>query len=437
MKKRYFFVLLIFNYFLFAQQGFEFTGKKSKITIPIEFVNNLIIIPLELNGYKMNFLLDTGVEESILFSIEQHESVSFDKLKPIKLRGLGNGEPIDAYKSENNKIKIGKFYTDKNHTLSVILNQDINISPRVGFPINGIIGYYFFKNYPVEIDYLNKKIIIWRKDSLIKERLQKFNSLKINLKQNKPFLNVSAELENFSIKGDFLLDTGNSDAFWLFDIKKNIKFSSKYIHDFLGRGFNGEIYGKRTRLSKIYFQNIDLFIEKPIICIPDSASIRHVKNISERIGSIGSDFLKRNLIIWDYNNSKIYLKPNKWKNKAYEYNLSGIEVSQNGMEYKTEEIKFIDKRNNISQISNYSKSFNQLVLKPVFTISHVNTESEAYKMGLREGDRLLKVQNKNVSDLKLENILALINAENGKKIKITYSRNGEIFAISFVLNRKI
>jgi hypothetical protein len=46
------------------------------------------------------------------------------------------------------------------------------------------------------------------------------------------------------------------------------------IDDFLGRGFNGDIYGKRSRIHNFYLG--DFKFEKPLTAMPDEYSIQHV-----------------------------------------------------------------------------------------------------------------------------------------------------------------
>lgn len=435
MRKRFMLLLIFCSYLMIAQDGFVFSGNKSKITIPIEFVNNLIIVPLELNGYKMNFLLDTGVEESILFSIEQYESVLFDDLKPIKLKGLGGGEPVDAFKSNGNKIKFHQNFTDLNHTIYVILNQDINISPRVGVPVNGIIGYHFFKNYPIEIDYIKKRITIWRESKLLEKKLNKHQALHLEMVKNKPYLQSNILIGKDTLSGRLLLDTGNSDAFWFFENHIKMNKSQPHIIDFLGKGFNGDVYGKRTRIEQLKFVDID--ISKPIVAFPDSISVKNVWSDTLRIGSIGSEFLKRNHSVWNYPKKMLFIKPNKWFHDNYEHNVSGIEVSHSGMQWKSEAITMYQKNTNSSVVSALPSVFYKVVLKPVYTITQVVSTSEAYQKGLRSEDILISIQNKNVTDMKLGEIVEILKSEIGKKIKLEYERNGIIKALEITLKRQL
>ena len=67
-------------------------------------VKGLMIVPITINNVKLSFLLDTGVEKTILFGIGDRDSLELYDVVPIQLRGLGQGEIITAYKSLNNQV---------------------------------------------------------------------------------------------------------------------------------------------------------------------------------------------------------------------------------------------------------------------------------------------------------------------------------------------
>jgi hypothetical protein len=43
----------------------------NKVKIPFQLINNLVFIPINVNGVELTFLLDSGVKETILFSLEE------------------------------------------------------------------------------------------------------------------------------------------------------------------------------------------------------------------------------------------------------------------------------------------------------------------------------------------------------------------------------
>jgi hypothetical protein len=144
--------LLFSSFYGYSQSDFQIENKRKKVVIPFKFINNLIFIPVVVNGEELTFLLDTGVEQTILFSLDEKEEVKLFELEKLRLRGLGSKEAIDSYKSSKNKVEI-KSYVDHNHEIYIILDQEFNFSSHVGIPVNGIIGYNFFRKNLVEIDY--------------------------------------------------------------------------------------------------------------------------------------------------------------------------------------------------------------------------------------------------------------------------------------------
>ncbi|SHL85629.1 aspartyl protease family protein [Chryseobacterium polytrichastri] len=87
MKKLYFIIILFLSIFVNAQNSFEIKNVK-KTVIPFKFINNLIFIPVTINGVELNFLLDTGVAETVLFSLE-NKDIQLSNIEKIKFSGLG------------------------------------------------------------------------------------------------------------------------------------------------------------------------------------------------------------------------------------------------------------------------------------------------------------------------------------------------------------
>ena len=170
----------------FSQDGFVISNPK-KTTIPFQLINNLIFIPVNINGVDLTFLLDSGVNETILFSLDQKE-VNFNNVEKINFSGLGESINIEGLKSENNIVNIGKDYKDSQHLVFIILNESINFSSHVGIPVNGIIGYHFFKNHPIEINYTSKKIIIYNNEKTFAQRQKRFSEFPITIEGNKPYI---------------------------------------------------------------------------------------------------------------------------------------------------------------------------------------------------------------------------------------------------------
>lgn len=158
LMKKLVILCFLFIYVLptLGQEGFLFEKNVDKAVIPFKLINNLIFIPIKVNGIELNFLLDSGVEETLLFSMEDKKEVSFFNVEKITLRGLGSESSIEGLKSKNNILEIPGLKST-NHLLYIVLDQNFNLSSHIGIPVNGIIGYNFLKNNLIEINYEKKK----------------------------------------------------------------------------------------------------------------------------------------------------------------------------------------------------------------------------------------------------------------------------------------
>ena len=436
--KGYFFriLLLIMTQTSFCQQGFLLPVDKNKITIPFKLINNLIFIPINVNGITLNFLLDTGVEETVLFGIEETETLKFKNPEKIQLKGFGTNEYVDGLKSDGNALICGNF-KDDNHEIYIILDQNFNFSAQIGIPVNGIIGYKFFQNHLVETNYGNSKLIIYKENAKIRKKLNsKFSSSDLSIERNKPYINVNVEIDNLKLKTKMLIDSGSADAIWLFENQiNNIKIPSPNFDDYLGRGFTGELYGKRARITKLEFDKFEFI--RPLVAFPDSLAIENSRLVLNREGSIGGEILKRLTVVYDYKNSKIYLKKNQNFNAPFNFNMSGIEIEHDGLQWISE------KREN-SPTSKIKISLNEtsevetdirykFSLKPVFKISNIRKNSPAELVGLKKEDLVLEINRQQVYNYSLQEINELLKSDEGKNISITISRDNKILDFNFKL----
>jgi len=429
--------MIFFSILMNAQNSFEVQNAQ-KTVIPFKLINNLIFIPININGVELTFLLDTGIAETSIFSLENKE-LKLANLEKIRLSGLGGNASIDAFRSDNNIARIGKDYVNYTSTLYIITDQDFNISSHIGIPVNGIIGYHFFKDHPVIIDYASKKITIYNDENLFKRKVKKFDVLDITVEKNKPYIVADVEMTNEKKDSKLLIDLGNSDAIWLFPtLIKNFVYNRPNIDDFLGRGFNGDIYGKRSRIHNFYLG--DFKFEKPLTAMPDEYSIQHVNMVENRKGSIGGDIMRRFTVAFDYTNQKLYLRKNKNFNDSFHFNMSGLDFRQDGLEWSKDIVslptKNRDNSNGGVEVINNNLQYN-FVLKPIFAIAGVRKDSPAYKAGLKKDDKLISINGKKTVDMTMEKIMEMMKSEEGKTINMQIERNNKEMNLSFDLEDPI
>lgn len=437
MNFRCFILTFFLSIFIYAQNTFEIKDGK-KTVIPFKFINNLIFIPINVNGAELTFLLDTGVAETLLFSLENKE-LKLSNVEKVKFSGLGGDLSIDGFQSDNNIGNIGDNFVNYSMTIFIIVDQEFNISSHVGIPVNGVIGYHFFKNHPISIDYISKKITVYNDQNLFKKKIKRHDEFLITIEKNKPYIYADVEMTKEKRNSKLLIDLGNSDPIWLFPtLIKNFVYNRPNIDDFLGRGFNGDIYGKRSRIHNFYIGNFKF--EKPLTAMPDEYSIQHVHLVENRKGSVGSEIMRRFSVIFDYSNKKLYLRKNKHFDDPFHFNMSGLDFKQDGMQWDEDlvPIETIKVTGISSETEVRREKFQyKFVLKPLFSISGVRKGSPADKAGFKKDDQILTINGNKTSDMTLEKINELMKSQEGKSITITVQRKTERLTLNFMLEDPI
>lgn len=438
MKKIYLLIFFCYPFMIsFSQEGFQFKTDKKKITIPFQLSNNLIIIPIELNGVQLNFLLDTGVEKTVLFTLEGKDSLKFNKVERIKIKGLGKGSSIDGLLSKQNKVRIEKLI-DENHEVYTILDQDINFSSQIGVPIHGIIGYHFFKDYFFDIDYESKKIHAYRsKKDFSAKKIKKYEEIPISLELEKPYVETITTLNSKVVKTKLLIDTGGSDALWLFEDKQSIQAPRKNFEDFLGTGFSGSIHGKRSRIEKFQIGRIE--IDNPTISFPDTLSFKGVTMVEGRNGSIGAEIMRRFDVLFDYQNRRLYLRKNSNFKSEFNYSMSGLEIQHNGLQVVKEEVslttKFVTSGYDINVEPKSTDVKYKFELKPIYEITSVRADSPAALSGIKRGDIITKINGILAYRYKLQEINDLMQSEEGRWISLEIKRDLAVLKFKIQLKK--
>ena len=197
----------------------------------------------------------------------------------------------------------------------------------------------------------------------------------------------------------------------------------------MGRGFSGEIHGKRGKIQEFALQKFSF--KNPYAAFPDSVSIQNVKMVESRVGSVGGELLKRFTVVFDYTNEKIYLKKNENFSKPFSFNMSGLEIHHIGLKWIPEKIQF-----NKSQLIQSTESvgfYYKFVLKPIYIISNVREDSPAAECGLKKEDIIVSINKKEAHLLSLQEINNLLKSEEGKLIKMEVQRGSQFLNFSFVL----
>ena len=394
------------NQYFANNRGFLFDNQRKKsVTIKFKSVSNLVIIPVTINeSDTLNFILDTGVNYPIITELPFINKLNLNYMMPIQIKGLGDGVELTAYRSGNNTMNI-EGLTARNQEVQMVIDENFQISHMLGMPVHGLIGFNLFKDYIVQIDYLNEKITLYKPEYYKYRDRNKDIILPLQFDNNKPFVYTSIVTENKTeVPVKLLVDTGASDAVWLSEKSdERIHYPENHVETFLGRGLSGDIFGIKGRIDGIWVG--PLILSRPIVAFPNSDIIDQLMSTNDRNGTIGAEILRRFNVTFDYRNSRLTLRPTHKINEDFNYNMSGMEI------------------------------INPVPGLPVYTISNIRENSPAYLAGLQENDQILSINSSNHRSIDLNDINLLLQSKENKKIKVTVLREGEEFKTSFELKK--
>jgi len=374
------------------------------VTINFQMANNLIIVPVQINNSDtLWFILDTGTSQSVIADLPGSASINLKDTREIELRVPGSSSPHLALYTTGNKTSLSGL-TGSNLDYYVLIDDNLNLSRKIGFPVHGILSYSVFKSFVVEIDYESQIINVYRSGQYPYSKLdEKNHSVPLSVIDGKP--HITARLEparGVSIAAILLIDTGLSNSIWL--NKKDLPEElapSEDIRTYLGCGLAGEVYGSITRMRNIRLDQHTF--NQTIVCYPDSSNLQYNKGSSGNMGSLGAEILKRFTVLIDYPDSMITFIKNSAFSEKFNMNMTGIELFTSGSDYRS------------------------------YAIHQIRQGSPADKAGLKISDELISIDNIPVTNYTLSNIYSLFKQKAGRILSLTINRKGETLTVDIQL----
>ena len=436
MKKICFFLIFLYCGCLLgiSQTRFVLQNDKKFEKVPFKLINNLIIIPVEINDVSLSFILDTGVSKPIVFSfLHEQDTLQIYNSEAFFLRGLGEGESYEASKSTNNIFKVGNAIS-LNQDMYAIHDANLNFTSQLGVPVHGIIGFDLFKDFIVEINYSSKHLKLHDPKYYKYKNCKKCETINLEFYNNKPYLNAEVSVNDTKIPVKLLIDSGGSDALWLFeDDDLGLYEGERYFNDFLGKGLSGSVYGKRAKIERLHLKSFTL--KAVNVAYPDSLTVAIAKRFKDRNGSVSGQVLKRFNMVVDYRGARLTLKKNKFFKDDFNYNKSGIEIEHRGELMIKEDVTYslnaLSNRD-VNDEARLTPTYKYLI-KPAFVIVELRAGSPAAEAGLLKGDVVLQVNKKDTYKFKLQEVVRLFYEKEGDEVTVLVDRNGSVREYRFRL----
>ncbi len=385
-----------------GNSGFRFERDRRSVIIPIEVRNNLAVVPLTINERgPFYFILDTGVRTTILTEPMIAQLLDLEANEHIYVYGLGGEGIVQAILSTNVDIRLPGIH-GKNMNMIIIPEDLLRFSEVFGFPVYGILGYDFFKEFPVEINYANERMRVHREsDYRIRRRS---HVIPLKLENGKPYVEVSLIGNNGdTLNTNLLLDLGASHPIYL--NRNHMSMSDKTISSFLGKGIGGNLMGEVGRIDEFIIGDIN--IDEPLVFYPDSEFLVFYDQEIDWEGLIGGAIINRFNIIIDYQSEQLVLQRGRNFSKPFNSGFSGMEVLARG-----------------DQLDQ-------------FIIHYVRPGSVSYEAGILSGDQIIQLNHMRRHELNMEDILDIISIREGFPISMIIKRNGHFLRKHFRLREDL
>lgn len=387
--------------------GFSLADGKTKVSIPIEIYNNLIIVPVILNGtLPLKFILDTGVRTAILTQKTFTDILNLTYSRKYTIAGPGGVKLVDAYVTNNVSLELPGVL-GRGHALLVLGEDYLELRNYLGTEVHGILGYELFSRFIVKIDYAKKMLTLMSPARF--NPGPSYHVIPIRIEDTKPYFTTPIVLaDGTQLTAKLLVDSGASHGLMLEPTSdKRIVVPKNTVSSIIGRGLGGEITGKVGRIKTLHLGFYKL--DNAIANFPDPNSYFDSLKMggTSRNGAIGGEVLSRFTVVFDFPKELIYLKKNASFKKKFHYNLSGITIKAKG-----------------SRLN-------------VFEITEVRKQSAADEAGLMQGDLITSINGVPVTSLDLNLINGFFNFKPGKKINVLIQRKGEKLRKQFTLEDQI
>jgi len=384
-------------------QYFTLDSNRRHITLPFRLVRNMIVIPLKINNKgPFNFILDTGVGLMIITEPSLVDSINLASKRIIKISGMGDGEDNEAYLTSLLKIDIDGLQS--HGVYAALLRKDyFNLSNYAGIPIHGLLGYDFFNNLAVKINFgdstlnvcLPKNLHIWHKG----------NKIPITVEDRKPYVQAGIIFaNNKKINCKLVIDIGAGHPVSIENMIKENGLPQKFISANLGVGLNGPIDGFISRINEVDLGKYKL--KNVLASFPDENNAKLISAVP-RDGNLGIGILKQFDVIFDYADNVIYLKPGLHFKESFEHDMSGLEYYATGDGYHH------------------------------IIISRVEPGSAGDEIGLEKGDEITAINLEPVARMSLGDIDSIFKSKEDRSILLEVFHDKKYDRVILTLKRRI
>lgn len=371
------------------------------ISIPFQSINHHIILSMTVNGGgPFQIILDTGMptEDVMLYDSERVKVLNLSYLDNAQVRisgAGGKGKGISARIAPGITLGIGG--------LRILGERATVLTMPPGFAgyHEGVIGAALFRHFAVSIDN-DRGILTLRKPEAYRPP-EGAKSVPLIFEHGRAFVDANVRIgSDGAVPARLVVDLGASHPVSLNESKQGgIRVPGHSIASGIGRGVSGEILGRVGRIRGLEIGGWTL--SEVIATFPDK-EFHSPHGMDSRDGNLGNGVLSRFNVTFDYEGNRMILEPARGFSEPFEWDMSGIQAEPTA--------------------------------GGAIRVRRVLAGSPAAKADIQEGDRIVKIGEKEVNEATFFSLKERLK-QNGETVVVELERDDKPIVASLKLRRLV
>ncbi len=366
------------------------------VRVPFEIVGGDICMACKVNGRECRMLLDNGFlwDPLLFFGSPTVDSFGLEYDGEAEVSGSGDGDPIPSRTASNITVTFpGVEFYDQ----TAIITPYSSGTSRMWWNGEGQISAAFFKHFVVEINFDDMIITLTEPDKFEYTGSGKEIPM-IHMFSNSWGIPAAFEMsDGQTISSELTMDLGYGD--WLQLVPGGPhKFSipEKALPASLGYGVQGETRGYFGRVQSVEIAGYKIDNVLTAFVGPDCAETVFHESL------LGLALLAHFNFVYDYQNQRMFVEPNKNFNQPSEYDMTGMVMRKGGEDF--------------------------------LNIKKIHPNSAASEAGLIEGDKVIMIDGRPATSYTVWDLRPLLQRD-GETVVLIVERDNEQMEVPLKLRR--
>jgi predicted aspartyl protease len=297
----------------------------SPAVVAIELNGNHVVVPVECQGRRLSFVLDTGAGSSFI-DLGRARALGLAVGSSFRAGGVGPGSTAGAVLTRPVAAKVIAGDSSVDASIGAALDMAA-IAAHAGRDIDGILGADFIRRFVLEIDYEHERLRLH--DPLAFSYQGLGSTVPLTFRNQFPIVRASLQLPgDVSIDVDAILDVGSSLAVAVtqpvaerYQLAERLQATPPLA---VGRGAGGATQSRLARLPAIAIG--DIRVPNPVTSLAQAGSgVLSSSTISDV--NIGGGVMRHFTMFFDYSRSRVTFEPNTAFNEPFEFDMSGLSLT--------------------------------------------------------------------------------------------------------------